>query len=130
MIYVEDGEEIFVTETVYNKETGLPTRQHTTLNKLKHAPPDGNPSLIAFDDDGNPSLMCWHEADVEHRLEGPSTIALYPSGVHQAEMYKIHGKPRPKSEGPFRIRRSEDGSIYSEEFADEFQYLSKKPPQP
>ncbi len=118
MIYSEEGEDVYITVTVYERETGLPRRQITTLNGLKHAPPDGSPSHIAFDDEGRPLQKHWHAFDKEHREEGPSTIMLYSdTGIHMTERFMLEDKPRSADQGPYRIRRNRDGEITKEEFA-------------
>lgn len=117
--YVEEGEEVYVTHTVYNKETGLPTRRTVTLNGKEQAPPDGEPSHTAFDYQGRPTHMQWVTDKVRHRTDGPSSIVLFPeTGIHMTESFEIHGQPRDPSEGPYRIRRNKDGKVWQEEYAE------------
>ena len=120
MIYNEEGESVYTTETVYDDETGLPRRQITTLNGLKHAPPDGSPSQVAFDREGRATEKIWHAFGEEHRLDGPAAIVLFPeTGVHMTEDFMIKGHPRPSGQGPCRIRRNELGEVWQQEFSSE-----------
>lgn len=120
MIYVDEGEIVYVTETVYHEESGLPRRQWTTLNGLKHAPPSGEPSLIAWDDQGRIVHKYWHAFDLEHKIDGPAAIVFYPeNGKPKTEDFKIDGQPLSKEQGPFRIRRDLNGLILHEEYISE-----------
>lgn len=130
MIYSEEGDDVYLTETVYDRATGLPRRQRTTLNGLRHAPPDGSPSEIRFDDLGRPYQLWWHEFDLEHNFSGPSSVLLHlGTKTHQAEVYCLEGRPRPKEFGPYMVRRDKEGRIWSEEFVDENQMPQPKAPK-
>ncbi len=118
MIFADEEEEIYVTETVYHKETGEPRRQWTKLNGLKHAPPNGEASLIAWDDQGRVIQKSWHEFDQAHRIDAPSSIVFYENGVHQTEDFRINGKPLHRNQGPFRIRRHRNGELWHKEFTE------------
>jgi len=122
-----DNEEVYETRTVYERDTGLPRRQRTTLNGLKHAPPDGSPSEIAYDDKGRPLELTWHAFGEEHRADGPATIVLYPdTGRPMTEVYKVNGEPRPREQGPFRVRIDRDGKVWEEEFADQHRSVTSQ----
>lgn len=113
----EDDKDVYVTEAVHEPGTGRLFYQLTKLNGLKHAPPDGSPSYVARDDLGRTTYE-WHAFDKEHRIDGPAIIITRPnSHTPMTEEYVLHGKPRPSEQGPYRIRRDEDGGIWQEEFA-------------
>ena len=126
MSFVEEGEDVYITETVYHKETGQPCRQITTLNGLRHAPPDGSPSLVAYDEQGRATHMRWHAFDKEHRTEGPSSIVLFPeTGIHMTEAFEIEGEPRPPELGPYIVRRDRTGQVRKVEAKPDWDQLSK-----
>jgi len=112
------GEIVYSTDKVYDIETGMLRRHETKLNGLKHSPPDDTPSRVVYDRQGRLIEQQWHAYGENHRLTGPSVVLLYPeTGIHMTEAYEIRGKPRPANEGPYRVRRREDGSIWQQEFA-------------
>lgn len=112
----ENDKDIYVTKTVYEPDTGEFYYQTTVLNGLKHAPPDGSPSYVSRNPEGS-TWSVWHAFDKEHRIDGPSTVITHPSSdIPMTEAYMIKGRPRPASEGPFRIRRTKEGEIWQEEF--------------
>lgn len=115
MLKAKEGEDVYVTETIYNRETGLPVFRRITLNGLRESPPDGSPSEISYDDQGRPDRMEWHHVDEWHREDGPSVIHLNPeNGVHIIERFHHHGEPRNRALGPSRISRDRDsGEIVS-----------------
>ena len=111
------GQDKYLTETAYDQETGVPIWQTTTFNGKRHAPPDGTPSYVVFDEQGRPKQLTWHAFDIEHRTNGPSTILLDPeTNVHRVESYYVQGQPRDPTVGPYRVCRYEDGEIWKEEF--------------
>lgn len=116
MIYVEEGEEVYTTETVYNSETGLPRRQTTRLNGMLHAPPDGSPSQVAWDDQARITHKYWHVLDLEHRIDNPSSIVFRPDGTRKTECFMIHGKPRPADQGAYIVRLDKSGTVWDREF--------------
>ena len=115
------GEDLYITETVYDQDTGLPRRQFTKLNGMLHSPPDGSPSYIGFVK-GLPQYKTWHRFDMEHREDGlPSSICVnLETGIHYCEVFRIDGKPRDPLDGPFRIfRDGRTGKITLEESYEE-----------
>lgn len=112
----EDDKDIYTTKAVYEPDTGRFLYQTTLLNGLKHAPPDGSPSYISRNPQGS-TWMVWHAFDKEHRTDGPSTVITHPnSDIPKTEVFRVEGRPRPASEGSYRIRRNEQGEIWKEEF--------------
>ena len=116
----EEGQECYVTETIYDKETKLPVFQRTLLNGLKETPPDGSPSQIIFDAHGRPQKMSWHKQDKSHNEDGPAELTVNPdNGIHTVERYVIDGKPRHPSLGPHYIVRDRNtGVLRKQEFAE------------
>lgn len=113
----EDDKDVYITEAVYEPGTGRFFYQVTTLNGMKHAPPDGSPSYVSRNPAGS-TKSTWHAFDKEHRTEGPSTVITHPeSDIPKTEVFMIDGEPRPAIEGPYRIRRRKNGYIWEEEFA-------------
>jgi len=121
VVYIGDDEEMYVTRTFYNKETGNPTRQLTRNQAGQlHSPPDGTPSEVHFDDQGRPIDLIWHPNNVEHREVAPSAILMYPdTGQSKCEQFYVEGQPISPQEGPFRVFFAEDGSIIREVMATE-----------
>lgn len=119
VVYIGANEEMYVTRTFYNKETGKPTRQVTRNQAGQlHAPPDGTPSEVQFDDYGRPIELIWHSHNIEHREGAPSAILLYPeTGQPKSEQFYINGQPISPSEGPFRIFYAQDGAVIREVMA-------------
>lgn len=128
MINIGDDEFVLITETAYCEDSGLPRRQETrTPTGLLQVPPSGEPSVIRYVD-GKPSTLIWHEQGVEHREEGPSRVTLRPeTGNVMTETFKVHGLPRPPSEGPFRIRYKENGEVWQVEHAEAHPFLGDGP---
>lgn len=112
----EKDKDIYKTEAVYDPETGELFYQKTWLNGKLHAPPDGSPSYIGGSLEKRLTFT-WHAHDKEHRIKGPSKIIMHPnSNIPMTEVFMIEGKPRPADQGPFRIRRDENGDVWQEEF--------------
>lgn len=109
-------EHLFITKT-YVRPGGIIHRT-TTLDDLLHAGPfDDEPSSANYGPDGYPMNFTWHEAGVEHRESGPSSIVFHKgSDLPATEAFEIHGKPR--TDGPYIVRRRKDGSIWQMENAD------------
>mmetsp|Transcript_29082 Transcript_29082/g.55931 ORF Transcript_29082/g.55931 Transcript_29082/m.55931 type:complete len:129 (+) Transcript_29082:569-955(+) len=109
-------EQLFITKT-YVRPDGVIHRT-TTLDDLLHAGPfDDEPSLASYDKDGNLMNFTWHEAGVEHRENGPSTIVFHRgTDLPATEAFRIRGKPREN--GPYIVRRRRDGSVWKIESAD------------
>ncbi|MEL6646278.1 MAG: hypothetical protein AAFQ05_01015 [Pseudomonadota bacterium] len=134
VINIRDGEELFVTKTIYDKETGLPRWKQTRLNGMLHAPPDGEPSEIHYDNEGRERDRFWHYENLEHREGAPSSTLLNPdTGSVLLAQFRIHGQPRPAEAGPFRMRYDSDGKLLgvheardSDFFPDETIELQKK----
>ena len=120
MLYLEERQLVYVTETIYDRETGLPVFQRTLLNGEQHTPPDGSPSEIGFDHLGRPERLEWREHGRRHRLNGPASIRINPeNGVHVVESFLIEGKPRDPRFGPSRIVRDRHtGQIREQTFVD------------
>ena len=121
MIYVGEGEDKYVTETVYDRETGIPRRQWTILNGKRESPPDDSPSHISYDKQGRIRQLHWHKQDKGHRENGPSSIVINPeSGVHTCETFELHGVPRAPDIGPYRVYRDKkSGEIWRQESFEE-----------
>ena len=113
MKYVKPSEDVYVTETVYDRDTGLRTFQRTTFNGLRQSPPDDSPSEIVFDKLGRPQQLEWHHKDELHRTTGPATVFRNTeSGIHTSERFYTAGRPRDPLLGPQVIRRdSRTGEI-------------------
>ena len=129
MLRVEKDEEVYVTETIYNKETGLPAYRRTLLNELFHAPPDGSPSEVIFDREGREISLLWHRENKLHRTNGGASIAVDPeTGVHIRESFFLYGQKRPKSRGPCVVHRdSAPGLVTQEEFSGSANNAISKP---
>ena len=120
MIWVNEGEDVYVTETVYDRETGLPRRQVTTLNGELHSPPDGSPSEIIYDKKGRATNLDWHHRGKPHRKNGPSGIVIKDpdTGVHTCEVFETHGEPRAPDRGPHRVYRDpQTGKLWHIQYA-------------
>ncbi|GAA6176733.1 hypothetical protein NBRC116593_26520 [Sulfitobacter pacificus] len=115
MIYCKKGESVFVTETVFDDETGLPTRQLTTLNGVLQSPPNDTPARVVFDDLGRICEMAWYSAGQEHRdlSKGPAVVEINPdNGICISERFKIKGNTsRSRSEPALLIRNEETGDL-------------------
>lgn len=115
VIYADEGETVYTTETVYSDETGLPLRQLTWLDGELQSPPDDTPAQILFDESGRVREMVWWDQGKEHRdpKKGPAIIEVDPdSGTHTMERYKVAGKTsRSTSEPAFICRNRENGEI-------------------
>jgi hypothetical protein len=120
VLEAKEGQDVYVTETIYDRETGFALYQHTKLNGLRESPPDGSPSLVHFDEFGRVSQKCWHKQDKPHRLDAPSTIAINPeNGVHIVELFEQDGHPRDPKFGPSMIKYNrETGEVEEYEYAD------------
>ncbi len=118
MVFAKEGEDVYVTETVYNRETKLPVFMRVSLNGKSQTPPDGSPAEIQYDELGRPEIMRWLEQGVPHRLDGPSRLSINPeNGIHIVETYSINGVPRDRHIGPSMIVRDrESGEITKQEF--------------
>lgn len=115
----KDDKEVYLTEAVYEPGTGRFYYQTTTLNGLKHAPPDGSPSHVALNREGS-TWSTWHAFGREHRTDGPSSVITHPnSDLPMTETFMLEGRPRPPSDGPWLVRRDHAGSVLAQEFADE-----------
>ena len=119
--------ETYITETKWNKETGLPLVQFVKLNGLKHSPPDGSPSYILFDDLGRPKIMKWHNHDKLHRDKAGAWISIDPeTKVHTTEAFFHHGRQREQHLGPSCIYRDPStGDVFKTENT-----TGTKPPSP
>ena len=105
--------ETYVTETKYNKKTGLPISRRTHLNGLLHAPPNDEPSEIIYDQLGRPKYIRWHAEDRPHRVNAPAKVDLNPeNGQHWVECFFLEGEPLNPRLGPYRIvRHPETGEV-------------------
>jgi len=118
VVHIAEGEDAYVTTTVYDQKTGLPRRQQTRLNQMLHSPPDGTPSEVLFDDDGQAHWFTWHQFNLEHRENGPSTVVLHPgTQIPMTEVFRLEGQPRPPELGPYRLRFDESGEVVNKEFS-------------
>ena len=128
MLIVDEGEDVYVTETIYNRETRLPVYQRMLLGGALQAPPDGSPSEIHFDELGRPAHFAWHDQDKHHRIDGPALLSINPDNdVHILEDFVINGKYRSPSDGPYRIVRDKDSGEITETFYDSI-YHEPNPP--
>lgn len=106
---IQDDEIVLITQCVYDKHTGLPRRQETrdVFGRLQ-SPPNDLPSVILYRG-GVPYILEWHEDDVEHRENGPSSIVMYTeTGQSMTEIFCFKGAARPQTQGPFRIYYDEE----------------------
>jgi hypothetical protein len=115
VVRVAAEEDVYVTETTYNRETGLPVFRRTSLNGMRESPPDDSPSVVHYDSLGRPDRMEWYRQGQPHREAGPSVIYINPeNGVHVIERFYHHGVARDRALGPSKITRDHDsGEIIS-----------------
>lgn len=100
------NEDTYLTETVYNRNTGKPVYIRTTFRGLLQSPPDGSSAEIRFDDEGRKISERWYEANEPHRIDGPAWVTFDPeTGVRVRERFLIGGSPRDPAEGPNMIVR-------------------------
>jgi hypothetical protein len=128
VINAKEGEDVYVTETIYNRETGLPVFQRTTLNGKRESPPDGSPAEIGYDEHGRVERLEWYHQGERHRDKdvGPAVIIINPeNGIHVVERFQHHGKsPSPDPAlGPDLIVRNRDtGEIVRQTHESEVDY--------
>lgn len=136
MLYVEESEIVYVTEKIFNRETGLIAYQRTLLNGVLESAPDDAPSVVHYDKLGRPDRMEWHRLGQWHRDSGPSVIYINPeNGVHVLESFHHNGVARARPFGPNRILRDHDtGEIESCTHESNFAFCGRstrlKPPSP
>lgn len=103
---------------IYDETTGVLRIRQVRLNGKLHSPPSGDPSHAAYDEHGRPLMFIWHEADVNHRTDGPATIHFETSEDRdiRREVYSVRGQRRPATLGPWRILRdNRTGEILSQD---------------
>ena len=93
MLQVEEGQDEYVTNTIYDRETKLPVFQCTQLSGLLESPPDGSPSEIQFDENGKPQHIKWHSQGSLYRRGAPASIFRdNNTGFHLIERFVGHGE--------------------------------------
>lgn len=129
MVRVPEEEDVYVTETTFNRKTGLPVFRRTSLNGALESPPDDSPSLVHYDELGRPDRMEWHRAGQWHRDPGPSVVYINPdNGVHVVERFEHYGVARDLTYSPSRIVRDRDSGEISNQYNDTALKSSKLPP--
>jgi len=93
VLEVEEGQDEYVTNTIYDRETKLPVFQCAHLNGVLESPPDGSPSEIQFDEQGQPEHMKWHHQGSLYRRGAPASIFRdNDTGIHLIERFMGHGE--------------------------------------
>lgn len=120
-------EQVYITKTFVRADGYI--YKETTLNGMFHASPTGEPSFASIDPSGTPIHHAWHAFGEYHRIDGPAIVAFH-GGTKQpkTETFLINARPRPRQNGPYRIRWNVDGTLWKEEFAESNTYLASPKP--
>jgi len=132
VLYVDqETEDLYITEIVYDRETGLRRRQSTMLDGVRQSPPDDTPSHIVYDKQGRIKRMNWHRDGQKHRETGPASITINPeNGIQTCEVFYLNGKLRNPSLGPCYVRRDEITGEITWQGAEPYEGYSNDYPEP
>lgn len=118
MIFADEGETVYQTQTVYNDRTGLPVRQLTTLDGVLQSPPDGSPAQVLYDNRGRIREEVWWHAGKEHRDPqiGPAVLKYDPdTNVCYVERFMVNGNiSRTPTEPALIVRDRTTGQVVEE----------------
>ncbi|MEL7444338.1 MAG: hypothetical protein AAGK02_00820 [Pseudomonadota bacterium] len=104
------GQTRYEVVEIYDNETGVLRIKQVLFDGKLHAPPNGDPSHAAYDEQGRPIVFIWHDQGRTHRESEtePSHISFYPNERIQRESFDVLGRPRDPRLGPYIQNRHMD----------------------